>query len=91
MRAHGPSPSHGKAPTAHPGAMMPTESNFPKYLPEGSGHQAPLCKLGCHCRAQTIDLPENKINSPSHSKYWKGGEEEEEINQASPAAQLKRD
>lgn len=27
------------APTAHSEALMPAESNFPKYLPEGSGHR----------------------------------------------------
>lgn len=57
-----------KHPLPTPWAMMPSESNFPKYLPEGSGHQTLFCKLGCHSRAKMIDLPENKINSPSHSK-----------------------
>lgn len=56
-----------KYPLPSPGAM-PAESNFPKCLPGGSGHQTPFCKLGCPSRAEMIDLPENKINSPSHSK-----------------------
>lgn len=57
-----------KHPLPNPRAIMPEESNFPKYLPEGSGHQTPFCKLGYHSKAETIDLLESKINSPSHSK-----------------------
>lgn len=46
-----------------PWAIMPVESNFPKYLQEASGHQTPYCKHGHHSKAETIALLENKINS----------------------------
>lgn len=57
-----------KHPLPNSRAIMPEESHFPKYLPEGSGHQTPFYKLGYRSKAETIDLLENKINSPSHSK-----------------------